>query len=78
MRFFGNSLISNTHSNSVTNVKSTSNKVKKTTYHASIYDESTLLPNKSTVSLTFGLIGALIELADSKPNFFTRFLAYLD
>ena len=41
-------------------------------------DESTLLPNKSTVSLIFGLIGVLTELADYKPNFFTRFLAYLD
>ena len=41
-------------------------------------DESPLLPNKSTVSLTFGLIGVLTELADSKLNFFTRFLAYLD
>ena len=39
-------------------------------------DESTLLPNKSTVSLTFGLIGVLTELADLKPNFFTRFFAY--
>ena len=40
--------------------------------------ESTLLPNKSTVSLTFGLMGVLIELADFKPKFFTRLLAYLD
>ena len=40
--------------------------------------ESTRFPNKSMVSLTFGLIGVLTELEDSKPNFFTRFLAYLD
>ena len=38
----------------------------------------TLFPNKSTVSLTFELMGVLTELADSKPNFFPRFLAYLD
>ena len=36
-------------------------------------NESTLLPNKSTVSLTFGLIGVLIELADFIPNFFKDF-----
>ena len=41
-------------------------------------EESTLMPNKSTVSLTLGLIEVLIGLAESKPNFFTRFLAYLD
>ena len=41
-------------------------------------DESTFFPNKSTMSLTFGLIGVLTELVDSKPSFFTRFLAYLD
>ena len=41
-------------------------------------DESTLLSRKSTLSLTFGLIGVLTELVDSKPSFFTRFLAYLD
>jgi len=41
-------------------------------------DESRLLPNKSTVGLTFGLIGVHIGLADSKSNFFTRFLAYFD
>ena len=41
-------------------------------------EESTLLPNKSTVSLTFGLIGVQTGLVDSKPNFFTKFLAYLD
>ena len=41
-------------------------------------DESTLFPNKSTVSLTFGFMRVLTELADSKPNFFTRFLGYLD
>ena len=41
-------------------------------------DESTLFPNKSIVSLTFRIIGVLTELVDSKPNFFTRFLAYLD
>ena len=44
-----------------------------------LYKEgSTLLLNKSTMSLTFGLIRVLTELADSKPNFFTRFLTYLD
>ena len=31
--------------------------------------ESILLPNKSTVSLTLGLMGVLIELVDSNPNF---------
>ena len=41
-------------------------------------EESTLLPNKSTMSLTFGLMEVLIGLADSNPNFFTRFLVYLD
>ena len=41
-------------------------------------EESTLLPNKSIVSLALGLIGVLTGLAKSKPNFFTRFLAYLD
>ena len=41
-------------------------------------DESTLLPNNSIVSLMFRLMGVLIGLADSNPNFFTRFLAYLD
>ena len=44
-----------------------------------LYKEGlTLFPNKLTVSLTFGLIGVLTEPADSKPNFFTRILAYLD
>ena len=79
MGLFGISLIYSTHSNTVTNVKSTSSKVKKTLPIMFLYREgSTLLPNKSTVNLTFWLIGILIELADSKPNFFTRFLAYLD
>ena len=78
MGLFGISLISGRHSNTVTNVRSTSSKVKKTTYMLLYRDGSTFLPNKSTVSLTFGLIGVLTELADSKPNFFTRFLAYLD
>ena len=32
-------------------------------------EESTLLPNKSIVSLTFGV---LIGLAESKPNFFPK------
>ena len=41
-------------------------------------EESTLLPNKSMVSLTLGLIGVPIGLVESNPNFFTRFLAYLD
>ena len=36
MGLFRINLISSTHSNTVTNVKSTSNKVKMTTYHASI------------------------------------------
>ena len=38
----------------------------------------TLFLNESTVNLTFGLIGVLTKLADSKPNFFTRVLAHLD
>ena len=38
----------------------------------------TLFLNKSTVNLTFGLIGVLTKLADSKPNFFTRVLGHLD
>ena len=41
-------------------------------------EESTFFPNRSIMSLTFGLIGVLTELENSKPNFFTRFLAYLD
>ena len=36
MRFFGISLISSTHSNTITNVRFTNSKVKKTTYHAYI------------------------------------------
>ena len=28
--------------------------------------------------ISFGLIGVLTELANSKPNFFTIFLAFLD
>ena len=81
MRLFGISLISSTHSHTITNVRSTSSKVKKTTYHASIQrtiNTFSFFPNKSTVSLTFGLMGVLIELADSNPKIFTRFLAYLD
>ena len=78
MRLFGVCLISGTHSYTVTNVRSASNKVKETTYHASYKEESTLLPNKSTMSLTLGLMGVLTRLVDSKPKFFTRFLAYLD
>ena len=39
---------------------------------------SILLTNKSTVSLTFGLMGVQIELPYSKQNFFTRLFAYLD
>ena len=41
-------------------------------------DESTIFPNKSIVGLTLGLMGVLIGLANSKLNFLTRFLAYLD
>ena len=33
MGLFGISLISSTHSHTITNVRSTSSKVKKTTYH---------------------------------------------
>ena len=36
IRLFGISLISSTHSHTITNVRSTSSKVKKTTYHAFI------------------------------------------
>ena len=78
MRFFGISLISSTHSNTVTNVKSTSSKVKETPIMLLYREGLTLFLNKSTVNLTFGLIGVLTKLADSKPNFFTRVLGHLD
>ena len=35
-------------------------------------EESTFLPNKSIVSLTLGLIGVLLGLVESKPNFFHK------
>ena len=35
-------------------------------------EESTLLPNKSIVSLTLGLIWVLLGLVESKPNFFHK------
>ena len=73
MSLFRISLISSTHYHTIANVWSTSNTIKKTTIMLLYRNESTLLPNKSTVSLTFGLIGVLIELADFIPNFFKDF-----
>ena len=78
MRLFGISLISSTHSTLQLMLGLLAVRQKRLPIMLFYRDESTLLPNKSIVSLTFGLIGVLTELADSKPNFFTRFPAYLD